>query len=162
VREQLRALGTNTRHLEFVFWDGPNHSFSFRSWSGIMGVGGTFGDGSALDDDSGWQHVRDVNSTYNYAISPVSPGPVKWGFGFHLFRTVGPAQGGNWRVGGLPYISLFAPYWFLVIVFGTAPMVWMWRRWTRSERQSLSLCSTCGYDLRATPHRCPECGAMAK
>jgi hypothetical protein len=55
---------------------------------------------------------------------------------------------------------LVAPPWS-VAVAATLPLaVWMRRRFSVRRRRQPGLCPGCGYDLRATPERCPECGAM--
>jgi hypothetical protein len=51
----------------------------------------------------------------------------------------------------------FIPYWFLVSA--SALCFVQFRRVAR--RPVPGLCPTCGYDLRATPDRCPECGIVS-
>jgi hypothetical protein len=52
------------------------------------------------------------------------------------------------------------PTWFLFILFASLPGVRLvgWIRRGRASKDGL--CPRCGYDLRATPDRCPECGTM--
>jgi hypothetical protein len=58
-------------------------------------------------------------------------------------------------------ISLGLYAWQAMILTGALPAVqlYLWRRHMR-ERPKQGLCQKCGYDLRATPDRCPECGTV--
>jgi len=50
------------------------------------------------------------------------------------------------------------PIWFLVMI-SVMPLVFLWLFHRRGKRRgALNVCEKCGYDLRATPLRCPECG----
>jgi hypothetical protein len=54
-----------------------------------------------------------------------------------------------------------APGWMLLLSLGAMVLcrkIWVSHR--KHEREANSLCRNCGYDLRATPDRCPECGTV--
>ena len=55
---------------------------------------------------------------------------------------------------------VIVPFWLLIVVFGVPPMLWIIKRMRRNSEDRYR-CHTCGYDLRATPDRCPECGTPA-
>src|SRR6185503_19984422 len=50
------------------------------------------------------------------------------------------------------------PYWLIVGTAGLPPVASIARHQRRRRRSAAGLCPSCGYHLRASPHRCPECG----
>lgn len=71
---------------------------------------------------------------------------------FRGFFTFG---NGN-RVRSASY-GVTCPLWLVVTVFLVLPIMWLWRRLRSAPARGC--CKRCGYDLRATPTRCPECGS---
>ena len=87
--------------------------------------------------------------------------PSPWNrLGFEWFddhgRTLGKLRDIHYRG-----ISVMFPHWSAIGVLGTMVGLWIVSRWRWSRRAKKGHCVACGYDLRATPGRCPECGAGA-
>jgi hypothetical protein len=78
------------------------------------------------------------------------------GFEFIVHPYVDITQTGNFVLRG-NVIDLRFPIWAEFVLLLPLPfLIRKWRRRRRSSRQGL--CLNCGYDLRASPNRCPECG----
>jgi hypothetical protein len=85
--------------------------------------------------------------------------------GFGLTYTANLRLPPGWRPGQAESYALFRtiwiPYWFIsfpFLIMGVSIIARRLKRRLRSGRSGG--CPQCGYDLRATPDRCPECGAV--
>ena len=53
------------------------------------------------------------------------------------------------------------PQWFVALILAVFPALWFGAFVKRRSRAASGRCANCGYDLRASPDRCPECGMEA-
>ena len=74
--------------------------------------------------------------------------------GFAARRTVAPG-----RHDALDLTTLRLPHWSAALALAALPSAWTLRLLRQRRRATAGLCRACGYDLRASPGRCPECGA---
>jgi hypothetical protein len=80
---------------------------------------------------------------------------------FHFDRREYQAPDGR---SGNASVKVQLPYWLVALLLAFTPGLltvrWAYSKVQRALRPRYA-CPSCGYDLRATPDRCPECGTVS-
>jgi hypothetical protein len=106
-----------------------------------------------------WDYPQTFTSIQQAVIDPTGDDLWLLGFGyttsrhFPLTYKVVPQRGYITHTRGV-----VIPYWFIALIAGIAPVRWVIRRMRAARNTVAGACPHCGYDLRASHDRCPECG----
>jgi hypothetical protein len=91
---------------------------------------------------------------------------VQWSLLGFEYDDISGDSGGSSILHGQPLLILIKcwriPYWPMVLLSGMWPACWLHTILRNLRRSQAGKCSKCGYDLRATPERCPECGEIPR
>jgi hypothetical protein len=101
-----------------------------------------------------WRDRRELRTVlYVLAITLISR------LAMATYVTVAAIQSNDAFVAGHSFLDLF-PYTYAIIPFivGVALIYWDHREAKRDVGLHDDVCFHCGYDLRASPEQCPECG----
>ncbi len=126
-----------------------------------------------LSGDMGLHMTMRVGGTcfsYRCSIGPSTVGGVRdfvltGNFGYRAYQDYKPcmanAEHHFIEPSGMRLVvhTLCLPLWLLMIAFAAYPAIAFIRGPLRRHRRyKRGLCVTCGYDLRGSSERCPECG----
>lgn len=147
-----------------------------REWA-LISSAGRVGVQHAAVDHLDWDPAFQITSRSNgFAYEFYTPGSNPWTLNTFSpalspkttvwlrlpgFSATSTTTSAHWSRGR--YVDLSVPLWFVALLASILPIVWelRYRRGRRRRRRAIhGLCVACGYDLRATPQRCPECGTL--
>ncbi len=147
-----------SRYIFYARVGGERWSISANTW--YDGLVGQFG----LNDDEQYLWTRGARAILHDTNEYSGPArndreltilyrprvdDVRYGFGFTPDHALGYRRGWNLQV----------PYAFAAALLLVAPAIYVRQR---IRRPRPGHCPKFGYDLRATPDRCPECGTLVR
>ena len=142
---ELMVIPPGDHACALIHFDGHLYAarFALQARDNVWHVG--------YDTDHGW-------SLGIYCLSALADKDGIWrhlgGFGSTTFDGRPPDE----MFRGASIVMI--PTWLPLLLLGILPGLAIRRVITRRRNRRAGLCRNCGYDLRATPDRCPECGAV--
>jgi hypothetical protein len=155
----VRSLWT----LDYVHWTDQRHFPAIVSSGGRVMYTYQFWPGGAGGNDPGWKvGARPRPDRPAYFERPDADDDTRhWLLGFECSPRAGVPSS---RKAFTPYrivvpttFVIAVPYWFLTLMTAVFSILAVRHR-RRASRIHDGHCVACGYDLRASPERCPECG----
>jgi hypothetical protein len=148
-------------------WQACKHSTSVEM---LSGMGCIYIEFMTRAEGSYWPRHESFDSADDEEYSDIHKAVENSGYGFDekiwaFSHRFGFARGKYflmtesppfWESG--PMVAVQAPDWTLVLLFGILPAFKLRKILRVRSYRKRGLCPGCGYDLRATPARCPECG----
>jgi hypothetical protein len=143
--ERLRWFrsGDGRRMRPSIFYPGSSPSDNWTNWQ-FFGIHGF---------RSSWFTERYVNN-----------GRAKWTMRLEDSEIYGRSEFNPPAVEQIPirYSGVALPFWMPAVLFSIPPGLWAGARIVgnlrRRRRMRLRRCLSCGYDLRGSGEKCPECG----
>ncbi len=169
----VRSLFVTDSYMWQSREDEGRHTFwtqdTLRTGWGGVGFNRTVQSRPPMPNDPSRQYVAYLDRRYG-----VTPFHQKSDADYPHFNFGGvrdePKLGFKWarferpnRAGGPPLeraVQFVMPLWALLLLALPLPVLWFRQTTRLRRRKRLGHCLRCGYDLRATPGRCPVCGTV--
>ncbi len=148
----LKLKQIQLKRVEVLFRDGKAGSSEVELAKNRVIAAETDAERVRRSVEPGWHFVRWKRGNNEYS---------RWQYLGNGWRRLGFQHiSGRLRDGSVAH-QFSLPHYAIAMVAAFLPAMWVLRQFRSRRRRLGGLCSVCGYDLRASPERCPECGTKA-